>query len=172
MILTLLFGPWELKIEGDDYWIESAQWRKLNLEPVSWTWKLLPPVGQPEGISKHLMEWWHMYLSGRLEPLSHVHQNLFQHLPFMTLGQFAGQVYRELFHVSPGQTLTYGELARRIGKPGAARAIGLAMKRNPWPVIVPCHRVWGKHGIGGYSPSVELKQKLMEWEMKTYGVLG
>ncbi len=54
---------------------------------------------------------------------------------------FNASIYRALRAVPRGMTVTYGELARHIGRPGAARAVGMAMGRNPWPVIVPCHRV-------------------------------
>ena len=50
-----------------------------------------------------------------------------------------------------GRTLTYGEVAKRAGSPGAARAVGQAMRRNPIPLIVPCHRVVATHGLGGYA---------------------
>lgn len=50
-----------------------------------------------------------------------------------------------------GRTLTYGELAARAGSPGAARAAGQAMRRNPIPLIVPCHRVVASRGLGGYA---------------------
>ena len=54
--------------------------------------------------------------------------------------------------IPPGQTVTYGELARRLGEPGAARAVGEAMGKNPFPIVVPCHRVVAAGGrTGGFS---------------------
>ena len=54
--------------------------------------------------------------------------------------------------IPPGETATYGEIATRLGEPGAARAVGAAMGANPFPIIVPCHRVLGADGaIGGFS---------------------
>ncbi len=65
---------------------------------------------------------------------------------------FNASVYRALRRVPRGATVTYGDLARQAGKPGAARAVGVAMGRNPWPVIVPCHRVLASGGkLGGFS---------------------
>lgn len=65
---------------------------------------------------------------------------------------FHQTVYRLLRQVPFGQTVTYGELAKSAGQPGGARAVGLAMGRNPWPVIVPCHRVLASGGkLGGFS---------------------
>lgn len=65
---------------------------------------------------------------------------------------FAAKVYRALHSTAPGTTLTYAELAARAGSPGATRAVGTAMANNPWPLIVPCHRVFARGGkLGGYS---------------------
>lgn len=77
---------------------------------------------------------------------------------------FQLRVWRELLAVSYGQTVTYGELARRIGQPGAVRAIGGAVHRNPLPFIVPCHRVVAAQGLGGYAYGAELKVFLLRHE--------
>lgn len=80
---------------------------------------------------------------------------------------FEQAAYRALRKVGWGQTVTYGALAETIGKPGAAQAIGLAMGRNSWPVIVPCHRVLGANGwLGGFSApgGVVTKKALLERE--------
>src|SRR5206468_215087 len=69
--------------------------------------------------------------------------------------------------IPPGRTRTYGEVARAIGRPGAARAVGAALGRNPVPVVVPCHRVVGARGaLVGFSAEggVELKRRLLELE--------
>ena len=64
-----------------------------------------------------------------------------------------------------GQTRTYGELARMAGSPGAARAVGQAMARNPWPIIVPCHRVVGSDGgLTGFGGGVEMKRRMLQME--------
>lgn len=62
--------------------------------------------------------------------------------------------------VKRGEVMTYGELARKVGHPGAARAVGSVMSRNPTPLIVPCHRVLGTSGLGGYSAPQGLSMKL------------
>jgi methylated-DNA-[protein]-cysteine S-methyltransferase len=65
---------------------------------------------------------------------------------------FQRAVYDALKDTAPGETLSYGELAARAGRPGAARAVGRAMATNPLPIVVPCHRVLGAGGaIGGFS---------------------
>ena len=81
---------------------------------------------------------------------------------------FAGKVYRTLQTVPAGETLSYGQLAARIGLPAAARAVAGAMARNPTPLIVPCHRVVGKTSLGGFSApgGVEAKKKLLALEAK------
>ncbi|MCJ7825796.1 MAG: MGMT family protein, partial [Anaerolineales bacterium] len=66
-----------------------------------------------------------------------------------------------------GEYLTYGELARRIGRPGAARAVGQALGSNPIPVLIPCHRVLASDGsLGGYSGrgGVRTKEALLRLE--------
>jgi methylated-DNA-[protein]-cysteine S-methyltransferase len=76
------------------------------------------------------------------------------------LPPFATRVYRALRRVGPGQTVSYGELARRAGSPRAARAVGQAMARNPLALIVPCHRVLGSQGEpGGFSAAGGTKTK-------------
>ncbi|CAM5222482.1 Methylated-DNA--protein-cysteine methyltransferase [Bosea thiooxidans] len=65
------------------------------------------------------------------------------HLPMAleSVSEFNRKVYEVALSIPPGETLTYGEVAQRIGDPGAARAVGVALGQNPWPIIVPCHRV-------------------------------
>jgi methylated-DNA-[protein]-cysteine S-methyltransferase len=80
---------------------------------------------------------------------------------------FERRVYALLRTVGPGATITYGELAERAGSPGAARAVGTAMARNPIPVIIPCHRVLAGGGrSGGFSApgGVTTKFRLLQIE--------
>ncbi len=63
-----------------------------------------------------------------------------------------------------GHTLTYGAIARAIGKPGAARAVGAANARNPLPLLIPCHRVVASNGLGGYGGGLAMKRRLLELE--------
>ena len=73
-------------------------------------------------------------------------------LCFDGLPAFHALIYHALRDVAWGRTTTYGALAKSVHAPGAARAVGVAMSRNPWPIIVPCHRVLAaQRKIGGFS---------------------
>jgi methylated-DNA-[protein]-cysteine S-methyltransferase len=80
---------------------------------------------------------------------------------------FDRRVYTETRSIPPGETLTYGEIATRLGDPGLSRAVGQALGRNPFAIIVPCHRVLAAGGkSGGFSAvgGVETKRLLLEIE--------
>lgn len=78
---------------------------------------------------------------------------------------FQQQVWRAMQEIPYGETQTYASLARRVGRPLAARAVGSASSRNPLPVVVPCHRVVGSDGsLTGYSGGLHLKQALLNLE--------
>lgn len=67
------------------------------------------------------------------------------------VADFHRRIYETARTIGPGTTSTYGEVARRLGEPGAARAVGQALGRNPFAIIVPCHRVLAAAGMGGFS---------------------
>jgi methylated-DNA-[protein]-cysteine S-methyltransferase len=78
---------------------------------------------------------------------------------------FQLDVWSRLSAIPYGETISYGELARRVGNPNASRAVGLANGRNPLAVIVPCHRVIGANGsLTGYGGGLERKSWLLEHE--------
>ena len=78
---------------------------------------------------------------------------------------FQKKLYTSLMKVKNGQTITYGELASRIGMPGGSRAVGGGMGRNPIPIFVPCHRVIAAQGkLGGFSGGIDLKKILLRLE--------
>lgn len=87
-------------------------------------------------------------------------------LPLRLAGTaFQQRVWRELTEIPYGETWSYGQLARRIGKPNASRAVGLANGRNPVSILVPCHRVIGADGsLTGYGGGLERKQWLLAHE--------
>jgi len=79
--------------------------------------------------------------------------------------EFQQVVWSALRRIPYGQTITYGQLAQRIGKPGASRAVGTANAANPLPVIIPCHRVVAGNGrLGGFSGGLHIKQALLRLE--------
>lgn len=78
---------------------------------------------------------------------------------------FQQQVWKELVDIEYGTTISYTELARRVGRPNSQRAVGGANARNPVCIIVPCHRVVGASGaLTGYSAGVEAKRWLLDFE--------
>lgn len=78
---------------------------------------------------------------------------------------FRLKVWQALRQIPYGQVISYGELARRIGRPAACRAVGGANHHNPISIIIPCHRVIAADGtIGGYGGGIELKRKLLKLE--------
>jgi methylated-DNA-[protein]-cysteine S-methyltransferase len=88
-------------------------------------------------------------------------------LDFSGLGAWDRSVYEEARAIPAGTTITYGTLAARTGDPGQARAVGQALGRNPWPIVVPCHRITAADGrTGGFSApgGTATKLKLLEIE--------
>lgn len=87
-------------------------------------------------------------------------------LPLRATGTpFQREVWQELSRLGYGQTITYGELAERIGRPAAVRAAGTAIGRNPLCIVVPCHRVLASGGgLGGYVAGLDFKTHLLRLE--------
>ncbi len=92
-------------------------------------------------------------------------------LPLEPAGtEFQQRVWAELLRIPAGFRITYTELASRAGRPGAARAAGRANATNPIALLIPCHRVTGSDGsLTGYLYGVELKAKLLHFELARYG---
>jgi len=78
--------------------------------------------------------------------------------------EFQREVWAELSRIPYGETISYGELARRVGRPKGPRAVGQANGRNPIAIIVPCHRVLASNGIGGYGGGLAVKRALLALE--------
>jgi len=78
---------------------------------------------------------------------------------------FQRRVWAELQQIPFGATVSYGELARRVGEPTASRAVGAANGANPIPIVIPCHRVVGADGkLTGFGGGIEVKARLLELE--------
>lgn len=90
-------------------------------------------------------------------------------LPLAPVGtEFQRTVWERLREIPYGTTITYGELARRVGNPAASRAVGLANGRNPIAIVVPCHRVIGSDGkLTGFAGGMDTKRALLELESVT-----
>jgi len=79
--------------------------------------------------------------------------------------EFQRRVWEATRAIPRGETRTYGQLAREVGTPGAARSVGQALARNPWPIVVPCHRVVGRDGrLIGFGGGLRMKRRLLEME--------
>lgn len=82
---------------------------------------------------------------------------------------FQRSVWSALCHVSWGESVGYGELAQRVSRPGAARAVGQAVGANPWAPLIACHRVLAaNHGLGGYAQGTRIKSRLLAIEGIAY----
>jgi methylated-DNA-[protein]-cysteine S-methyltransferase len=117
---------------------------------------ILEPATNPGGLSEKLKK----YFSGDLLSIDT--------LPVQTAGTaFQREVWRALREIPCGTTISYGQLAERIGRPAAVRAVGLANGSNPIGVVVPCHRVIGSNGsLTGYGGGIERKRWLLQHETK------
>lgn len=85
---------------------------------------------------------------------------------------FQQSVWKNLLAIPYGKTISYSQLADRVGQPKAVRAVGLANGQNPIPIIIPCHRVIGSNGkLTGYGGGLPIKEKLLALESKQLRLL-
>jgi methylated-DNA-[protein]-cysteine S-methyltransferase len=108
---------------------------------------------------------WFADITGQLEAYFDGQLTMFQ-IPMKLDGTaFQQRVWSQLCAIPYGETISYGELARRVDNPKASRAVGLANGRNPIAVIVPCHRVIASNGgLGGYGGGLDRKTWLLDLE--------
>jgi methylated-DNA-[protein]-cysteine S-methyltransferase len=93
-------------------------------------------------------------------------------LDFDGVSPFQRAVCQATRDIPRGQTCSYGDLAAQVGRPGGARAVGQAMARNPWPIVVPCHRVVASDGgLGGFGGGLDMKRRLLRLELPASGGL-
>ena len=102
------------------------------------------------------------YLSGQTKTLPEAGESPF----YQNATPFQVSVWKLISQIPYGQTRTYGQLAEKLNKKGAARAIGQACGKNPLALIIPCHRVVGCHGMVGFAGGTAVKKRLLELEKK------
>ncbi len=129
-----------------------VEWRKGRISKISFT-EERPEVPMPPEEEDALLKCWP---EGEEVPW-----DLFD---LTSLTEFQREVLSFVASIPPGETLTYGQVAERLGRPKAARAVGQALGKNPFPLIIPCHRVVGSKDIGGYSSGIGLKKRLLDVE--------
>ncbi len=113
----------------------------------------LTPGGE---LNRHLESQVQEYLSGTRREFS---------VPtYLNVTDFASSVLTRVAAIPYGATRTYGQIAKELGNPKAARAVGTANARNPLPLIIPCHRVVASNGLGGYGGGLDMKRRLLELE--------
>jgi len=122
-----------------------------------------PPAGPDEALLRRAQEQLKEYLQGQRQAFD---------LPLRQPGTlFQDGVWQALRQVPWGHTSTYAQLAERIGKPDAARAVGMALNKNRLPILIPCHRILAADGLGGFSAGREWKMALLAIEGTTLGLI-
>lgn len=150
------FGP--LDIVSNESHITAVHFWGRDIVPPTETRGLEPPPVLAEAAAQL-----QAYFDGRLTRFD---------VPVAPEGtEFQRAAWQALCEIPFGETITYAEQARRIGRPTATRAIGAANGRNPIPVIVPCHRVIGSDGsMTGFALGTDMKRGLLEHEQRVSAV--
>ncbi|MDG6221469.1 MAG: methylated-DNA--[protein]-cysteine S-methyltransferase [Candidatus Thermoplasmatota archaeon] len=162
--LLITSGDWRAHLQGTTH-LETKQYvfnspigplgitmagdilTRIELEPG------IDKGSEPPGVvGKQIME----YFNGERTEFT---------LPFQFEGtEFQKKVWRALAEIPYGKTKTYGDIAREIGSPKSSRAVGAAAGKNPIPIVVPCHRLLAKGGMGGFSGGLWRKDWLLTME--------
>ncbi len=157
----------------------QSEWL-LKALSISWdAEKNLPveifPVGMSEEIDlactlkntelntsqKELLSTMQAFLDNKLQKVEKNSRSLLYHLKGT---DFQKKVWRAISEIPAGTVISYQELAKKIHHPNAVRAVGSACGKNPFPFLIPCHRVIASKGIGGYGYGLDLKRKLLKRE--------
>jgi methylated-DNA-[protein]-cysteine S-methyltransferase len=147
-------GPLRLSASGQGLrQIDFMTGRNRYLPDASWR--------EDRGFFGNIIRQLAAYFAGELQSFD---------LPLDPKGtSFQVTVWKQLREIPYGETISYGELARRIGNPKASRAVGLANGANPIPIVIPCHRVIGSSGkLVGYGAGLEVKEKLLALETRSW----
>lgn len=130
------------------------EWSEQGLKKISWGKKSSSDPNVPKEISS-LISQLKLYFSGKLKQKHFT----FEWFDFSNCTDFQKKVYVAAKKIPFGSTKTYSDIATAIGQPKAVRAVGTALGKNPWILLVPCHRVKGKSGLGGFSAPGGIKTK-------------
>lgn len=148
---------WEERIQGVTFALDEEQFGR-NIERLSLFLRKRNVKVDPTKESSDYPAIVRDVILGRLD-----NEDVLEELSFEGVTPFERRVYEWLTkNVKRGSVITYGELAEKLGT--SPRAVGGAMKRNPYPIIVPCHRVVARDGIGYYTPRLDEKVFLLEVE--------
>ncbi len=152
-ILIVTDGERMCSLDFEDYEARMTKLLKRRYDRIKFK-----QANDPHGFSSRVKE----YFAGNFDVLNAI--------PVKTGGTpFQQEVWSALRHIPEGRTLTYGALAGKIGRPAAARAVGMANSLNPIAIVLPCHRVVGSNGsLTGYAGGLERKS----WLLRHEGALG
>lgn len=149
-------------ISADQQLIHLSFSREKHLAALRWLRHEFPESPIDECPGEELNSLIIAYLDGKLQRLP-----VPAAFPFIERGTpFQREIWRLISRIPYGRTKTYGELAEMLGKKGAARAVGQACNANPVALFIPCHRVVGTLGLGGYAGGEKIKSRLLELEKK------
>lgn len=140
------------------YWDEAQKLTELSWSDPS---GVLPCSEPPYAVAALAREVKNFFKQG--EPLLPLHWDLIAHTKF---SDFSKKVYEAVLQIPHGETRTYAWVAKRIGKPLAARAVGQALRRNSFPILIPCHRVVADKTLGGFMGCDDPER--FEIQMKTW----
>ena len=160
MFYTVMKSPiGPLMLAGDDdrlHFVHFATGRRPRSPQADWIEDKAP--------FREVIRQLEMYFEGKLQDFD---------IPLVLDGtEFQLRVWRNLQKIPYGETVSYGQLAKRLGRPAAARAVGLANGSNPIPIIIPCHRVIGSNGdLTGFGGGLPLKKKLLALESRQLSFL-
>ncbi len=163
MVVGTPIGLWI--VEWSEQGIRRAfWWTETAFTGLPWTIEDVDTPDRRDPIARWLIDWLKMYRIGRWDLA--IVQSVWQYrAPHTIRSTFHRRVYDALLRVPPGRTITYRELATIVSVPRAARAVGRAMATNPFPVLIPCHRVIRSDGtIGAYAAGTPIKRWLLNWE--------
>jgi methylated-DNA-[protein]-cysteine S-methyltransferase len=151
----------DIQFHFDIYWNESGRLTRIGWNEESIAPLLEENTQPPYGVAAVLRDLQGYFRDGA--PLLPLHWDL---VDAAQISEFARKVYDAALRIPHGETRTYAWVAKKIGSPLAARAVGQALKKNPFPILVPCHRVVSDKSIGGFMGTnnpMDLEMRFKVW---------